>query len=297
MDWQDQLISVYLYVCKKYQQKLCGYITRLSNNCDLSFSDEEVITLYLFGTMSGYSQVQDIHTYASRHLSQWFPNLPGYHAFIQRINKISHLFEGLVEELLVSLPIKRHEDLPALMDSFPIILAHRGLRFKARVAQEIATSNGYCATKKLHYYGVKLYVVGQYEQGSLPFPMCLGVTDAGTADIKVLDKIEENLPNSLRLFGDKAYQRNNQPIADKERFTLYTPVKKDKGQEKLDAADCLLSKAISRVRQPIESLFNWIEEKTKLQIASKVRSFEGLMVHIFGKIAAALFLLNHKSCS
>jgi len=263
----------------------------------MSFSDEEVMTLYLFGTMRGYSRVQDIHTYASRHLSQWFPSLPGYHAFIQRINKISHLFEGLVEDLLTLLPVKQHEDLPALIDSFPIILAHRGRRFKARVAQEIATPNGYCATKKLHYYGVKLHMIGQYEAGSLPMPICLGVTDAGTADIKVLDRIEENLPSSLRLFGDKAYQRNKQAIADKKLFTLYTPVKKDKGQEKLDAADCLLSKAISRVRQPIESLFNWIEGKTKLQIASKVRSFEGLMVHIFGKIAAALFLLSHKSCS
>jgi hypothetical protein len=65
----------------------------------------------------------------------------------------------------------------------------------------------------------------------------------------------------------------------------------------LDADDRLLSRAISCVRQPIESLFNWIEEKTKIQIASKVRSYEGLMVHIFGKIATAIFLLQQRSCS
>jgi hypothetical protein len=60
MDWQEQLISVYLFVCKEYQQELCGYITRLSNHSDLSFSDEEVITIYLFGNMGGYSRVKDI---------------------------------------------------------------------------------------------------------------------------------------------------------------------------------------------------------------------------------------------
>ena len=65
----------------------------------------------------------------------------------------------------------------------------------------------------------------------------------------------------------------------------------------LDAADRLLSTAISRVRQPIESLFNWIEEKTHIQVASKVRSYEGLMVHVFGKIAAALFIFQIKFCS
>lgn len=115
--------------------------------------------------------------------------------------------------------------------------------------------------------------------------------------VKVLDNIEADLLAGSRLFADKAYQKGKKAVSDKDQFTLYTPVKKEKGQDILDAADRLLSKAISSVRQPIESLFNWIEEKTKLQIASKVRSFEGLMVHIFGKIAVALFILNHRFCS
>lgn len=46
-----------------------------------------------------------------------------------------------------------------------------------------------------------------------------------------------------------------------------------------------------RVRQPIEFLFNWIEQKTGIQQASKVRSYRGLLVHIFGRLAAAFFIL------
>ena len=57
----------------------------------------------------------------------------------------------------------------------------------------------------------------------------------------------------------------------------------------------LLSTSVSRVRQPTPSLFNWIQEKTHIQVASKVRSSKGLMVHIFGKLAAALFLLAFNS--
>ena len=34
------------------------------------------------------------------------------------------------------------------------------------------------------------------------------------------------------------------------------------------------------VRQPVESLFNWINQKTELQNASKVRAVNALMVHI-----------------
>jgi hypothetical protein len=49
--------------------------------------------------------------------------------------------------------------------------------------------------------------------------------------------------------------------------------------------------AVSRVRQPIESLLNWLEEQTKIQRASKIRSSSGLLVHVFGWLAAAMWLL------
>lgn len=45
------------------------------------------------------------------------------------------------------------------------------------------------------------------------------------------------------------------------------------------------------MRQPIESLFNWINEKTGIERASKVRSAKGLIVHVFGKLAAAVYML------
>lgn len=297
MDWQEQLIAVYMTVCKEYDTKLSSYIVRLSNYSPLYFTDEEVMSIYLFGVMNGYHKVKSIYDYVNRHLREWFPKFPCYKGFIHRVNKISHLFEGLVESILAELSIKMQEDLPALMDSMPIIIAHRGRRFKACVAEEIATANGYCSTKKLPYYGIKLHMIGLYTKGSLPLPITLGITNAGTSDIKVLDEVEASLPSGLRVFADKAYQRGGNSIEQKEQITLFIPVKREKGQELLDAADRLLSTAISSVRQPIESLFSWIEEKTNIQIASNVRSYQGLMVHVFGKLAAALLLLKRRFSS
>ncbi len=72
---------------------------------------------------------------------------------------------------------------------------------------------------------------------------------------------------------------------------LYRPIKKKKGQKELALTDRIYSQIVSQVRQPIESFFNWVEEKTGIEIASKVRSYKGLMVHVFGRLAAAMFLL------
>ena len=60
----------------------------------------------------------------------------------------------------------------------------------------------------------------------------------------------------------------------------------------MEPQDQWLSTAVARIRQPIEALFAWIEEKTGIKCASKVRSYKGLMVHVFGKLAAALLFWN-----
>ena len=77
---------------------------------------------------------------------------------------------------------------------------------------------------------------------------------------------------------------------------MLTPIKGIKNQSDFDknfnrAHNDMYSKAVSTIRQPIESLFNWLIEKTDFQKANKVRSTKGLIVHVFGRIAAAYFYL------
>ncbi|MCB0290443.1 MAG: transposase [Calditrichaeota bacterium] len=73
---------------------------------------------------------------------------------------------------------------------------------------------------------------------------------------------------------------------------MHTPIKKKKGQQtELDYLQKLFSTAVSSVRQPIESLFNWLDQKTGIQTASKVRSYQGLITHVFGRLTAAMLCL------
>jgi hypothetical protein len=99
------------------------------------------------------------------------------------------------------------------------------------------------------------------------------------------------------LIGDKAYSSEelNEALQKETGSWIYTPVKLVRGETEQTrqfkyAADKLFSTAVSRLRQPIESFFNWLIEKTDMQKPSKVRSLQGLIVHVFGKIAAAISL-------
>jgi hypothetical protein len=149
--------------------------------------------------------------------------------------------------------------------------------------------SGYCSTKKLYYHDVRVPIIGRRQPGSLPIPEYIGVTGASDHDGRVFDQIRPQLHNN-ELYGEKAYQRPDaEEVRQAQNLTVLTPVKKQTGQHHLETQDQWLSTAVARVRQPIEALFAWTEEKTGIECASKVRSYNGLMVHVFGKLAAALF--------
>lgn len=224
MDWQDKLISSYLFICNEYKKHLWAYCERMTNHADMSFSDEEVITIFINGVIDGRGTLKKIYDDALRHLKPWFPKLPSYTAFIQRINKIADVFVPLIEVLQSYFPKNIYSHAHKIIDSMPIVIAKQGRRFNAKSANEIATSNGYCTTKKMYYYGVKLHVVGAYQKGFMPVPMYIGLTNAGVADRKAYEQILPNLSDEV--FADKAYQKANQPIFHDGNALLHTPVKK-----------------------------------------------------------------------
>ncbi len=196
---------------------------------------------------------------------------------MQRLNIVANVFSPLLEIIQQEQASKNCENV-WLTDSFPVALAKQGHRFKACVAKELADA-GYCSTKKLYFYGVRIHVIGRRQEGTLPIPEYIGVVEASHYDGKVFEQIRPELVNN-ELYGDKAYQRPDaKEVREVQNLTVFTPVKKQKGQEYLAPQDQWLSTAVSRIRQPIETLFGWIEEKTGIECASKVRSYNGLMVH------------------
>jgi hypothetical protein len=96
---------------------------------------------------------------------------------------------------------------------------------------------------------------------------------------------------ATELFGDPAYPTPEiVSHSQEEQRRLVAPRKKPKGKELTDD-ESYYNRLVRRLRQPIESLFNWMEEKTGIQRASKVRSTDALMIHCWGKPAVAFFLL------
>lgn len=289
-----KLICIYLYICEIYDSHLKYACERFSNNNQPEFTDQEVLTVYLFGmSIEHQYRLKYIHEFANDYLRSWFPKLPSYVAFNIRINRLNEACRLLVEVMIAQFQPTNLATYN-LLDSMPIITCS-GKRTN-KVARELC-NKGYCSTKNMFYHGVRLHALGFSQTNTLPFPEQLLITSASENDLNVFKQAWGGLLNRI-FIGDKIYFNAPyfQQLEQTNNSVMITPVKAVKGQadaiSKRDkAADDLFSTAVSRLRQPIESFFNWLIEKTDIQRASKVRSYKGLLVHVFGRLAAAFLYL------
>jgi len=291
----DNLVKIYFHVCEKYENELKFSCMRFSNNGEPEFTDQEAMTIYLFCVnQEQRMKIKQIHSFANDYLRSWFPMLPSYAAFDSRLNRLSEAFKQLADSLLTEFKPSTCSDNESVLDSLPIITCS-GKR-TGKVASEI-TDKGYCSTKSLYYFGLKLHALAFKHPNKLPFPEQLLVTPASENDLTVFKNAWEGIEDRT-FYGDKIYYNvdyfNNLTLS--KNSIMLTPVKGVKNQSEWEknfdrAYNDLFSKAVSTIRQPIESFFNWLIEKTDLQRASKTRSTAGLLVHVFGKISAAFISL------
>lgn len=259
-----------------------------------AFTDCEVLTCYLFAT--GWWKcdgAKACHELMSSFYADWFPNIPSYQAFNHRLNRLAealpiftnHCFEQLRQTTGY---IPTHD---VLTDSFPVVTA-RGCR-RNTTNCGVITNKGRCATKRMWYYGVKVHL-GAFEQsGTLPLPYYLVISPASTHD-KVAQEDHLREIRYACVIADKAYVDRSLKQHMKENDSdLLTPPRYGRGtkerEKQLDGAANRISQTlISKLRQPIESFFAWLHAHVNIEKASRIRSYRGLLVHIYGKIAAAI---------
>ena len=142
----------------------------------------------------------------------------------------------------------------------------------------------------------RLHAVAQRRSGTTQLPKQIWLREGSCHDLSSVREQEIYLPNSS-LIGDKAFPDPVfREMLKEQETTLCTAIKKPKAEQLTDMQK-YYNKLVSKIRQPIECFFNWLIDKTDIQRASKVRSTDGLMIHCFGKVTVAFYLLVSNSCS
>lgn len=287
-----KLIYLYYQVCDMYHSYLETNVVRFnSNKQEGQITDQELLCIYLFCTIEEEKfQKKSMHKCILNHWHSWFPNLPSYQTFNDRMNRLAPVFPVILIGILEQLNLPSNPNI-LLGDSLPIITC--SAKRKPKVANHMV-SKDYCASKNLWYYGLRLHsLAAQSLQNSLPHPIYLQIQTAAQHDLEAMRPVLDNVENAIIAL-DKAYcdQPLKKRLIEQNNTLLFTPEKIQKGESVWQKQDRkayrdVLNTAVARIRQPIESLFSWLDRKVGLQKASTVRSEKGLLLHVYAKVAAA----------
>ena len=103
MDKETRIITLFCAVCHHYDNALVIQAQRCSNNFCPKFTDEEVITTYIWGIYNQKFEVKACYEFIKDYYGDWFPDLPSYQAYNNRICYLADAFKSLASILLCCL--------------------------------------------------------------------------------------------------------------------------------------------------------------------------------------------------
>jgi hypothetical protein len=252
------------------------------------FTDAELFTSALFPMLMGYSIRKEGYRYLCRHYRSWFAALPTYEVWNRRLNRdheaLAYLFNLILRHFAPQVSTE------FVVDTFPVVVCQAQHSYDSRAAKPFV-SKSYCAAKKKYYVGAKVEIVTAKRPGQLPIPFGYFIATAKTHDLPLAEDTLMDL-NGVVLYGDKAYIDQSFQVQLLEQYTdLVVPIKKHKNGPPLGLFDQAFNTLHASSRQSVECLVSWINNKTNIEDASKVRSVNGLFTTIALKMIAALILL------
>ena len=180
---EEKLIKLYCTICQCNDSRFIEGKQRLSNNNCPQFSDEELITVYLWGKTQQLVTRKASCNDTRNHLLEWFPKLPSYQAFCRRRNRLTAAFQALADIWTEAALAKEPDTHEYAVEPCPIMVARRSYSTSAKVGRGFCDKN-YNSSRKEWYYGVKLHAFVMLRPGSRPLLCAVQITQASVADLR-----------------------------------------------------------------------------------------------------------------
>ena len=219
MDREYFIIFVYCLVCEHYQAIVKQHRLRRRGFAP-ALSDEEVITIEICGEYFGLSRDEDIYDYFRTHYHHFFPQLRERTLFVRQAANLWRIKTMLQQRLTVV--SGQAADPVQVIDTLPLPVCTYTRSRRDRCFKPVA-DYGYCAAKKLHYYGFKLGLRISRAGMIIHFPLL----PARPHDSQLLDDLIadfEGVAPADKGFIDAFRQEE---LARKRHIELVTPARKN----------------------------------------------------------------------
>jgi len=242
------------------------------------FSDSEMMTVMIAIDFIPFPSERQFVAYIRANHLDLFPNLVEQSQFNRRARAVAPLLEQFRQQWLIRIGVTLACE--GLLDTKPIpVVGYR--RSKQRSDFLGSGAYGYCASKKMYYFGYKLVTISSLAG----IPLIYDLVPANTDERQAAETLLQQL-SGFHLFADKGFLSQAWQ-ADIQQLTgncIWTP--KRKNQSAQQSQD--FERWLNRLRLRIEGLFNEIQNVGKNIERLLAKTVRGLCTRIVAKMTSHL---------
>jgi hypothetical protein len=278
------LLYIYVLVDDWFQEHASEY-RKGQPGKQPDFSDSEMMSVILAMDFIPFPSERQFVAYLRANHLALYPKLVDQSQYNRRARAIAPLLEEFRQHWLIKLNVALAYH--GLLDTKPVpVVGYR--RNKKRSDFQGSADYGYCASKKMYYYGYKLVVISSLEG----IPLVYDLVPANTDERQAADELLERL-SGFDLFADKGFigKAWQAEVHQQTNNRIWTP--KRKNQKKQHSAD--FERWLNRLRLRIEGLFNEIQNVGKNLERLLAKTVLGLSSRIVAKMTSHLlkYILRH----
>jgi hypothetical protein len=239
-------------------------------------SDSEILTLAVVMDYLPFPGETQFLGFIGANYREWFPNLLEQSQFNRRLRKLGVMLEMLRRTWVKQLGAT--DEVSLVIDTKPIpVVGYR--RSKRHSDFHGSADYGYCAARKLKYFGYKLVMLSTLEGIPIAYDLVSANTDERQAVEGVLKVV-----NGCDIYGDKGFigQDWQENILNSTGNRIWTIQRCNQHQQ----ASSTLKRLISQVRQRIEGVFHEIQNTGRNPERLLNKTVNGFTIHMTAKITS-----------
>lgn len=245
------------------------------------FSDSEVLTLMLAIDFFEFTSERHFLAFVRANYLKLFPALLDQSQFNRRARGLRYLLNELRKALAAELGT--HFERHFLLDTTPVIAV--GYRRDKRHSDFRGSAEyGYCAARRMKYYGYKLVMLTTLD-GT---PYAFELVPANTDERDAADEILDTLPPDSNAWSDKGFIGEDwQTEWAEQAVHIWTTKRENQHMQNPPEFDRLLNK----VRERVEGAFDILKEGGRSVEHSLAHTVDGLCSRVIAKIASVTLRL------
>lgn len=275
INFESLIITVFVLVDDWYQTE-GKTLTSSSPGAKPRMSDSEIITLALMMDYLPFPGETQFLGFIRANYGEWFPDLLTQSQFNRRLRKLGQMLEILRRKWVRQLGA---EDATSfLIDTKPIpVMGYK--RSKKHSDFHGSADYGYCAARKMKYFGYKLVMISTV-QG---LPVAYELVSANTEERKAVEGVLESVCN-CDIYGDKGFVGRDwqEEIVSSTGNQIWTIHRENQHHQHSSS----LKRLIGKLRQRIEGVFHEIQNTGRNPERLLNKTVAGFATHMAAKIAS-----------